>query len=412
MLASLYKHAGSPTRLFRWAQELANHDYNIEWHSGKSLEAQLPGALGRTILKAAAPCLQPNSQDGAQHLETASTAPSAQHRHVLELHAGLVAPVTTRRRAAEQATKRLPMHATKQQPRRANAPAPQLAVHKLVCRATKSRKTKGWRARWAGQPPDQDSYETDCHLRKQLGTDRFKLLCQQADPGNELPDIRSRYKKWREDPDWQPTQNAPIYRRPFPAARELPDLPFELHDALSIDDILAAQEHDPDVRAMKACLLHDEAGHLSRQQVAYAKGCCQGARGMLCKRSTPTLGPQAGVSQVVPVLPQRLLSRAIAFGHDLARHHGQSATIWHYLQHFHVFNIRAQVRHHVASCELCQRADATMRDAPYGHMPATTFPGRVGIDFVGHFSEDASGNSDICMLVDSCTKWVVAVPTQ
>lgn len=59
-LASLYKHADSSTRLFRWAQKLANYDYTIEWHSGKSLDAQLPDALSR-VITAAMPSLQAHS---------------------------------------------------------------------------------------------------------------------------------------------------------------------------------------------------------------------------------------------------------------------------------------------------------------------------------------------------------------
>lgn len=246
--------------------------------------------------------------------------------------------------------------------------------------------------------------------------DKFELLSRQAarDP-DPPPDITATYPNWRDVADWRPARAESKQHRPFPAAREVPSRPFDVHTALSAGDIVAAQDADPDVRAMKAMLHDNNHQHLRKQQVAYARGCIvkrtADDQEMLCKTSTPDLGPQAGVTKMVPVLPAHLLPRAIAFAHDLTGHHGQSATIWQCLQHFHAFNLRTHARHYVASCDTCQRADATMRDAPYGHMLATAFLGRIGIAFVGHFSQDASGHTDICIIVDSCTKWVVAVPT-
>lgn len=53
-----------------------------------------------------------------------------------------------------------------------------------------------------------------------------------------------------------------------------------------------------------------------------------------------------------------------------------------------------------------------MRDAPYGHIPVNRFLDVVCIDSVGHFPEDSRGHTDVCVMCDLCTKWVVAAPSK
>ena len=47
-LVSLYRHSDESSRLFKWAQDLAEFDYEIHWHAGKSTAAQLPDGLSRS----------------------------------------------------------------------------------------------------------------------------------------------------------------------------------------------------------------------------------------------------------------------------------------------------------------------------------------------------------------------------
>ena len=46
-LTSLYKHADESSRLYRWAQQLNEYDYTLQYMSGKSMDAAVPDGLSR-----------------------------------------------------------------------------------------------------------------------------------------------------------------------------------------------------------------------------------------------------------------------------------------------------------------------------------------------------------------------------
>lgn len=166
---------------------------------------------------------------------------------------------------------------------------------------------------------------------------------------------------------------------------------LELLPQLQVDQVRAHQQRDAAVLS--------------------APGCHLGPGGLIMKRYTPTTGPRRGHRLDTIVLPDSLVAIALTAAHDLSGHHGTPATLHHMQPRFSFQGLVTRTRAYVAQCPRCLRAKRDLRPTPLGAIPVFDFLASVGLDHAGPFTADADGNRHLAVFVDHATKWVVVIPT-
>jgi len=116
------------------------------------------------------------------------------------------------------------------------------------------------------------------------------------------------------------------------------------------------------------------------------------------------------------MLPEELVDRVIAFGHEslLSAHQGCQSTMRKIMSEFYFPRINERVRKYVKSCDLCQRASNKKVGgrAPIQSMKiaASAFD-EVHIDIVGEINPPSAENHRwLLTMIDSATRFPIAIP--
>ena len=475
-LTSLYKHADESSRLYRWAQQLNEFDYVVEWMSGKSIDAAVPDGLSRarTLLQRTSTLLT----DGEEILEPpkveeevqAATLWSCTH---IPPSATVHEPalVASTRKRGMQAGRNAPRHCA---PPPAAAAAPddtddddpctrtptcaKQAGHigrckamsaaqvkaaadatadkehtydHLVCRAHRGG-IQGYRMRWRGFGPEDDTYESTWRIRREVTGHHVDSLISDFVRRERQGDVDvsrqpgAGYEAWENSlsPEAVHIPAAPTMHAaptpPFPTAEPHSDRGFLEFDGIGAEQLRLHQQTEPDTADILKYLgddTHRPDGLPSNQHHAwtvYADSVhVDNETGLMMREYVGSTGPHVGQRHHVLLLPKVLLQQAFDWAHALAGHHGITATMWIVKTRFHCWHLERHLRAYIDACDLCQRADKTARQTPYGSIPVTTFGETVGFDFTGpYMAVGAQGEKNLCIIVDHATKYVVVIPTK
>jgi hypothetical protein len=476
-LTSLYKHADESTRLWRWAQQMNEFTYVVKWMSGKSEDAAIADGLSRarTLLQGTIDWMESHrvpipptpagSTESVQLLQQADQQADQTHHTREQLETWVRStPLPTERSATLAQAARVQPHrqaaanaAAAAQPttctRTAHCTKPdrhvgrcpgspdadddsstndeeEFVYDKIVCRAVRAGGIHGFRMRWIGFGPEDDSYESLWTMKRQVRKHHVDTLIADFVRRERQGDIRVDLLPGDGYPRWtnaiSPTAPTPNHVQeggtivpPFPEAVSHSDDGFLAFDGINAEDLRKHQQLEPDTHDILA-YMHDNEyrpSHLAANQrhawSQYASSISvDAATGLLMRQYTGSTGPHKMQQHHVVLLPQALLQHAFDWAHALCGHHGIHATMCTIRTRFHCYRLEPQLRAYIAACEICNRADRDNRQSPYGSIPVHTFNQAIGFDFLGPLTAQGSnGEQYLAIMVDHATKYVIIHPT-
>ena len=463
-LTSLYKHADDSSRLYRWAQQLEDYDYKIEWLAGKSEPAMLPDGLSRArvlfnaattschrqVLLQEVAAWVDNPDSPWRPLDNASVDDCASYADATV--ATLLGPIRRPRKMPPRPTPEfaVPPEETicskkkycffphghkghcKKQPADKDSPdidEPRFEYDHIVCRAHRNG-IQGFRMRWRGYDSSDDSYETLHRMRRevdQLAVDQLVSDFVRRERTGDI-DVETqpseKFAAWQNviaahAPAPRPTTGRKPTLSPFPGATPLSDSGFLAFDGIDLPQLLKHQQAEPDTRDFIRFL--GEPTHFpadlspsSRHNwVTYARSLhIDPTTKLLMRKFEGTTGPHRGLEMEAIVLPLTLLDRAFTWSHDLQGHQGVHATLWNIRKRFNCFKLEEHLRHYISACDLCTRADRDARKNPYGSIPIHQFSDAIGFDFYGPLKGlGPNGEKFCCVMIDHASKYTICYPT-
>ena len=310
-LQFLYKHADERSRLFRWAQLLAEHRFDISYVPGTSEDHAVPDALSRLVEEAVADValwihltpasaqrplihrtrcagLSPPAYDaawagadvfiedvpGIANLSPFDVTSHTDATPVLTTSSPPPRRCGARARRPPDTFNTTPTQPTKRAPRALKPPTPIISplppttfrITHLIARMQDDRGRRGWRVRWAGYEATDDTIEPDRRVKSDMTTvsyDELVLALEGSPIPRSLPDISTTFPRWVAANTTTPTAE-PLTPTPTPSALTppnpdtlpppppfptLPPTPHSLFPGLTVAQILRAQRADPFTRA-------------------------------------------------------------------------------------------------------------------------------------------------------------------
>ena len=464
-LTSLYKHADESSRLYRWAQQLEDYDYKIEWVAGKSEQALLPDGLSRArvLLNAATtscrrrvilqevaawiddPVSPWRSLDSTTANQPASSLPATAttllgrprrprklpSRPEPEFVGPTVAAICSKKKYCF-----LPLGHTghcRKPPAEQDTPdidEARFEYDHIVCRAHRNG-VQGFRVRWRGYDSSGDTYETLHRMRREVDQLAVDQLVSDFVRRERLGDIdvesqpSEKFAAWENviaahAPAPRQTTSRPPTLSPFPGATPTSDAGFLAFDGIDLPQLLQHQQAEPDTKEFIRFLTQPNycpdglSASAKHNWIAYAKSLhVDSGTKLLMRKFEGTTGPHKGLAMEAIVLPLTLLDRAFKWSHDLQGHQGVHATLWNIRKRFHCFKLDEHLRHYISACDLCTRADRDARKNPYGSIPIHQFADAIGFDFYGPLKGlGPNGEKFCCVMIDHSSKYTIAYPTQ
>ena len=458
-LTSLYKHADDSSRLYRWAQQLEDYDYKIEWLAGKSEQAMLPDGLSRARVLFNAATTSCRRQVILQEVAAWVDNPDSPWQDLNSTSADTDAAATTllgqTRRPRKMPPRPTPEFTgpavvpvcskkkycffphghkgrCKKPPPDKDGPdidEPRFEYDHIVCRAHRNG-IQGFRMRWRGYDSTGDTYETLHRMRREVD----QLAVDQL-----ISDFVRRERSGDIDVETQPCEkfaawknviaaHAPAPRHtagrkptlsPFPGATPNSDSGFLAFDGVDLPQLLQHQRAEPDTKDFLRFIeqpthfpaeLSPSARH---NWVTYARSLhIDPDTQLLMRKFEGTTGPHRGLAMEAIVLPLTLLDRAFTWSHDLQGHQGVHATLWNIRKRFNCFKLEEHLRHYISACDLCTRADRDARKNPYGSIPIHQFSDAIGFDFYGPLKGlGPNGEKFCCVMIDHASKYTICYPT-
>ena len=295
----------------------------------------------------------------------------------------------------------------------------------IVCRAHRNG-VAGFRMRWKGHGPDDDSYETLRRVKMEVTHHNAEALVADFVRRERRGDVDvgllpgTRYPQWENSlsPSAPPPRKIVTERQPpppFPTAKPKSDRGFATFSGIDEETLLRHQLAEPDTQDYRRYLVDDEYRPTRLPKSThhawglYAKSMhLDEETGLLMRTYKGTTGPHVGQQHHVLVLPETLLQTAFEWAHTLAGHHGAHATMCTIKTRFHCWRLEKRVRACIAACELCTRANNDKRQHPYGSIPVTTFNAAIGFDLIGPFTAvGGKGQEYLVVMIDHATKYLV-----